>query len=160
MCQKNKSSIEVNYNILAIECQGLAHILTEAPTEVCGNQIFIVGLYRCLFFKVLKILDEVAKSVVLNMFPNYESVAKDIHVVISQLPFPEDPSCSMQLYQNKLIRTSARPQLLQNELITTNARPRPRKVTCNDNVQVHIIEPVSFSPQKSTEITFFFPETT
>jgi len=68
MCQKNKSSFEVDYNILASECQVLAYFLPEAPTEV------------------LEIFDEAAKSVVLNMFPHYERIAKDIHVRISELP--------------------------------------------------------------------------
>ena len=34
MCQKNKASFEVDYNILAAECQVLAYFLPEAPTEV------------------------------------------------------------------------------------------------------------------------------
>ena len=58
MCQKNKSSFEVDYNDLARECQVLAYFLPEAPTQV------------------LDIFDEAAKNVVLNMFPNYERIAK------------------------------------------------------------------------------------
>merc|ERR1712106_834975 len=88
MCQKNKSSFEVDYNILASECQALAYFLPEAPTEV------------------LEIFDEAAKSVVLNMFPHYERIAKDIHVRISELPLVEDLRSLRQLHLNQLIRTS------------------------------------------------------
>ena len=38
----------------------------------------------------MEIFDEAAKSVVLNMFPHYERIAKDIHVRISELPLVED----------------------------------------------------------------------
>jgi len=88
MCQKNKSSFNVDYNILASECQVLAYFLPEAPTEV------------------LEIFDEAAKSVVLNMFPHYERIAKDIHVRISELPLVEDLRSLRQLHLNQLIRTS------------------------------------------------------
>jgi len=88
MCQKNKSSFEVDYNILASECQVLAYFLPEAPTEV------------------LEVFDEAAKSVVLNMFPHYERIAKDIHVRISELPLVEDLRSLRQLHLNQLIRTS------------------------------------------------------
>merc|ERR1712025_207736 len=88
MCQKNKSSFEVDYNILASECQVLAYFLPEAPTEV------------------FEIFDEAAKSVVLNMFPHYERIAKDIHVRISELPLVEDLRSLRQLHLNQLIRTS------------------------------------------------------
>eukprot|EP00092_Neocalanus_flemingeri_P006174 GFUD01006646.1.p1 GENE.GFUD01006646.1~~GFUD01006646.1.p1 ORF type:complete len:902 (-),score=288.78 GFUD01006646.1:231-2936(-) len=88
MCQKNKSSFEVDYNILASECQVLAYFLPEAPTEV------------------LEIFDEAAKSVVLNMFPHYERIAKDIHVRISELPLVEELRSLRQLHLNQLIRTS------------------------------------------------------
>ena len=40
-----------------------------------------------------------AKGVVLNMFPHYERIAKDIHVGISKLPLVED-------MRSQLIRTS------------------------------------------------------
>ena len=59
-----------------------------------------------LCFKVLEIFDEAAKSVVLNMFPHYERIAKDIHVRISELPLVEDLRSLRQLHLNQLIRTS------------------------------------------------------
>merc|ERR1712128_27597 len=45
-------------------------------------------------------------SVVLNMFPHYERIAKDIHVRISELPLVEDLRSLRQLHLNQLIRTS------------------------------------------------------
>ena len=51
MCEENRASFEVDYSILASECQVLAYFLPEAPTEV------------------LSIFDEAAKGVVLSMFP-------------------------------------------------------------------------------------------
>ena len=54
----------------------------------------------------MEIFDEAAKSVVLNMFPHYERIAKDIHVRISELPLVEDLRSLRQLHLNQLIRTS------------------------------------------------------
>lgn len=84
----NRRSFEVNYNVLAKECSVLAYFLPEAPTEV------------------LQIFDEAAKSVVLGMFPQYERIAKEIHVRISDLPLVEEIRTLRQLHLNQLIRTS------------------------------------------------------
>jgi len=88
MCEENRASFEVDYNILASECQVLAYFLPEAPTEV------------------LTIFDEAAKSVVLSMFPRYEAIAKEIHVRITDLPLVEELRSLRQLHLNQLIRTS------------------------------------------------------
>jgi len=88
MCQKNKASFEVDYNILASECQVLAYFLPEAPTDV------------------LQIFDEAAKDVVTKLFPHYERIAKEIHVRITDLPLMEDLRSLRQLHLNQLIRTS------------------------------------------------------
>merc|ERR1719471_2341385 len=88
MCQKNQASFEVDYNILASECQVLAYFLPEAPTDV------------------LQIFDEAARSVVTNMFPHYDRIATDIHVRITDLPLVEDLRSLRQLHLNQLIRTS------------------------------------------------------
>merc|ERR1712223_2236303 len=88
MCEENRASFEVDYNILASECQVLAYFLPEAPTEV------------------LTIFDEAAKSVVLSMFPRYEAIAKEIHVRITDLPLAEELRSLRQLHLNQLIRTS------------------------------------------------------
>ena len=55
---ENRSSFEVDYNILASECAVLAYFLPDAPTEM------------------LQIFDEAAKSVVLSMFPHYDRISK------------------------------------------------------------------------------------
>jgi len=88
MCEQNRASFEVDYNILASECQVLAYFLPEAPTEV------------------LTIFDEAAKSVVLSMFPRYEVITKEIHVRITDLPLVEELRSLRQLHLNQLIRTS------------------------------------------------------
>merc|ERR1719391_1078823 len=86
--EKNQASFEVDYNILASECQVLAYFLPEAPTDV------------------LQIFDEAARSVVTNMFPHYDRIATDIHVRITDLPLVEDIRSLRQLHLNHLIRTS------------------------------------------------------
>jgi len=80
MCEENRASFEVDYNILASECQVLAYFLPEAPTEV------------------LTIFDEAAKSVVLSMFPRYEAITKEIHVRITDLPLVEELRSLRQLH--------------------------------------------------------------
>uniref|UniRef100_A0A0K2USC2 DNA replication licensing factor MCM2 n=1 Tax=Lepeophtheirus salmonis TaxID=72036 RepID=A0A0K2USC2_LEPSM len=88
MCEENRSSFEVDYNVLASECQVLAYFLPEAPTEM------------------LQIFDEAAKDVVLSMFPQYERISKEIHIRISDLPLVEEIRSLRQLHLNQLIRTS------------------------------------------------------
>ncbi|XP_047122833.1 DNA replication licensing factor mcm2 [Hydra vulgaris] len=87
MCENNKQSLIVDYNNLANEHQVLAYFLPEAPAEM------------------LKIFDEAAKEVVLSMFKNYERIAPEIHVRISELPLMEDLRSLRQLHLNQLIRT-------------------------------------------------------
>ena len=50
----------------------MAYFLPEAPLEM------------------LAIFDEATKDIVLAMFPQYERIAKDIHVRITDLPLVED----------------------------------------------------------------------
>jgi len=88
MCHKNKASFEVDYNVLASKCQVLAYFLPEAPADV------------------LQIFDEAAFDVVIKLFPNYERVAKTIHVRITDLPLVEELRSLRQLHLNQLIRTS------------------------------------------------------
>ncbi|RDD43855.1 DNA replication licensing factor mcm2 [Trichoplax sp. H2] len=87
MCQANQSSLVIDYNHLASEWQVIAYFLPEAPAEM------------------LKIFDEAAKEVVLNMFPNYERIASDIHIRIAELPLLEELRYLRQLHLNQLIRT-------------------------------------------------------
>jgi DNA replication licensing factor MCM2 len=84
MCEENRSSFEVDYNILASEAKVLAYFLPEAPTEV------------------LTIFDEAAKSVVLSMFPKYEAISKEVHVRISDLPLVEELRSLRQLHLNQV----------------------------------------------------------
>nr|XP_053629692.1 DNA replication licensing factor mcm2-like [Cherax quadricarinatus] len=88
MCEENKSSFEVDYNIIASEEQVLAYFLPEAPTEM------------------LEIMDSAAKDVTLSMFPQYERITKEIHVRITDLPLIEELRSLRQLHLNQLIRTS------------------------------------------------------
>uniref|UniRef100_A0A0N7ZC12 DNA replication licensing factor MCM2 n=1 Tax=Scylla olivacea TaxID=85551 RepID=A0A0N7ZC12_SCYOL len=88
MCEENKSSFDVDYNILAAEEQVLAFFLPEAPTEM------------------LEIMDSAAKDVTLSMFPQYERITREIHVRITDLPLIEELRSLRQLHLNQLIRTS------------------------------------------------------
>ncbi|GAB6021139.1 MCM DNA helicase complex subunit [Chamberlinius hualienensis] len=88
MCEDNGQSFEVDYNALASEEQTLAYFLPEAPTEM------------------LQIFDKAAKDVVLGLFSQYERIAKEIHVRISDLPLLEELHSLRQLHLNQLIRTS------------------------------------------------------
>ena len=72
MCEENKSSFEVDYNILAQEEQVLAYFLPEAPSEM------------------LEIFDAAAKDVTLSMFPQYGRITEEVHVRITDLPLIEE----------------------------------------------------------------------
>ena len=69
---ENKSSFELDYNKLASVEHVLTYFLPEAPLEM------------------LAIFDEATKEIVLAMFPQYERIAKEIHVRITDLPLVED----------------------------------------------------------------------
>lgn len=88
MCEDNRQSFEVDYNVLAAEEQVLAYFLPEAP------------------FEMLQIFDSAAKDVVLSMFPQYERICEDIHVRVTDLPLLEEIRSLRQLHLNQLIRSS------------------------------------------------------
>ncbi|XP_061187853.1 DNA replication licensing factor mcm2-like [Saccostrea echinata] len=88
MVEANKESLVIDYNMLASVEQVLAYFLPEAPAEMLLN------------------FDEAAKEVVLNMYPKYENIAKEIHVRIAELPLIEELRSLRQLHLNQLIRTS------------------------------------------------------
>ena len=67
-----QSSFVVEFPILASKEHVLAFFLPEAP------------------FQMLEIFDEVAKDLVLTIFPSYERVTAEIHVRISELPLIEE----------------------------------------------------------------------
>ncbi|XP_063242568.1 DNA replication licensing factor Mcm2 [Bacillus rossius redtenbacheri] len=88
MCELNGASLAVEFPALVAQQQVLAYFLPEAPTEM------------------LRIFDEVAKQLVLSMFPSYERVAAEIHVRVSDLPLVEDLRTFRKLHLNQLVRTT------------------------------------------------------
>ncbi|CAK9795106.1 DNA replication licensing factor Mcm2 [Anthophora quadrimaculata] len=87
MCESNQSSFVVEFPILASKEHVLAYFLPEAP------------------FQMLNIFDEVAKELVLTIFPSYERVSTEIHVRISELPLIEEIRTFRKLHLNQLVRT-------------------------------------------------------
>ncbi|KAF7268896.1 DNA replication licensing factor Mcm2 [Rhynchophorus ferrugineus] len=89
MCENNQSSIVVEFPHLANKEHVLAYFLPEAP------------------FQMLEIFDEVAKDIVLSMYPSYDRVTNEIHVRISDLPLIEELRTFRKLHVNQLVRTLA-----------------------------------------------------
>ncbi|KAI4457476.1 dna replication licensing factor mcm family member [Holotrichia oblita] len=87
MCENNQSSFTVEFPTLANEEHVLAYFLPEAP------------------FQMLEIFDEVAKEIVLSIYPSYERVTSEIHVRISDLPLIEELRTFRKLHVNQLVRT-------------------------------------------------------
>lgn len=87
MCEQNKASFVVSYTDLASKEHVLAYFLPEAP------------------FQMLEIFDNVAKEMVLSIFPTYDRVTSDIHVRISELPLIEELRTFRKLHLNQLVRT-------------------------------------------------------
>nr|CAD7433484.1 unnamed protein product [Timema monikensis] len=88
MCELNHCSFIVEFPILANKEQVLAFFLPEAP------------------FEMLKIFDEVAKDLVLTIFPSYGRVTSEIHVRISELPLVEELRSFRKIHLNQLVRTT------------------------------------------------------
>lgn len=72
MCESNHASFEVEFPVLASKERVLAYFLPEAPIEM------------------LQIFDQVAKDLVLTIYPSYERVTSEIHIRISDLPLIEE----------------------------------------------------------------------
>ncbi|XP_074033184.1 DNA replication licensing factor Mcm2 [Leptinotarsa decemlineata] len=87
MCENNQSSFSVEFPNLANKEHVLAYFLPEAP------------------FPMLEIFDEVAKDIVLSMYPSYDRVTNEIHVRISDLPLIEELRTFRKLHVNQLVRT-------------------------------------------------------
>ncbi|GLV43696.1 Minichromosome maintenance 2 [Carabus blaptoides fortunei] len=87
MCENNLSSFTVEFPILAHQAHVLAYFLPEAP------------------FQMLEIFDEVAKELVLSIFPSYERVSTEVHVRVSDLPLIEDLRTFRKIHVNQLVRT-------------------------------------------------------
>lgn len=109
MCETNQSSFIVEFPVIANQENVLAYFLPEAP------------------FQMLEIFDEVAKELVLTIFPSYERVTSEIHVRISELPLVEDLRTFRKLHLNQLVRT--------NGIITSTTGVLPQlsvvKYDCN-----------------------------
>lgn len=88
MCENNEASLVVNFPLLVNRRHELAYLLPDAP------------------FEVLPILDEVAKGLVMEMYPNYSRVTKEIHVRVSDMPLVEDIRTFRKNHLNQLIRTT------------------------------------------------------
>ena len=82
MCEENRASFEVDYNILASECQVLAYFLPEAPTEV------------------LTIFDEAAKTVVksIRLCPSDKNVNVAVTPHLTLLKHPPKYFIHTQIY--------------------------------------------------------------
>ncbi|XP_018570583.1 DNA replication licensing factor Mcm2 [Anoplophora glabripennis] len=87
MCENNQSSFTIEFPNLAKKEHVLAYFLPEAP------------------FQMLEIFDEVAKDIVLSMYPSYDRVTNEIHVRISDLPLIEELRTFRNLHVNQLVRT-------------------------------------------------------
>ncbi|XP_045465752.1 DNA replication licensing factor Mcm2 [Harmonia axyridis] len=87
MCENNQCSFTIEFSHLAHKEHVLAYFLPEAP------------------FQMLEIFDEVAKEIVLSMYPSYDRVTKEIHVRISDLPLIEEIRTFRKLHINQLVRT-------------------------------------------------------
>ncbi|KPJ18533.1 DNA replication licensing factor Mcm2 [Papilio machaon] len=87
MCEHNQASFHVEFDVLARKEQVLAFFLPDAP------------------FQMLQVFDEVAKEIVLQIFPSYERVTSEIHVRISDLPLIEELRTFRKLHLNQLVRT-------------------------------------------------------
>lgn len=64
----------------------LAYFLPEAP------------------FQMLEIFDEVAKDIVLSMYPSYDRVTSEIHVRISDLPLIEELRTFRYIFVNFILQ--------------------------------------------------------
>nr|XP_022920606.1 DNA replication licensing factor Mcm2-like [Onthophagus taurus] len=87
MCENNQCSFSVDFPTFAHKEHVLAYFLPEAPMQM------------------LEIFDEVAKEIVLSMYPSYERVTSEIHVRISGLPLVEELRTFRKLHVNQLVRT-------------------------------------------------------
>lgn len=87
MCEQNKASFVVSYTDLAKKESELAYFLPEAP------------------FQMFEIFDNVAKDMVLSIFPTYDRVTTEIRVRISELPLIEELRTFRKLHLNQLVQT-------------------------------------------------------
>lgn len=88
MAQKNEQSLEIEIGDIIQQMSMIAAWIVEAPREM------------------LSILDEVAKSVMLSLFPYYDTIHDEIHVRILDLPGTERLRDLRTAHLNFLIKVS------------------------------------------------------
>ncbi|EJD03389.1 MCM-domain-containing protein [Fomitiporia mediterranea MF3/22] len=86
--ENNAESLEVSYTHLADSIAVIAYFLVICPTAM------------------LNIFDEVALSVVLISYPNYERIHSEIHVRITDLPSTSSLRDLRRVHLNNLVRVS------------------------------------------------------
>ncbi|KAJ8968837.1 hypothetical protein NQ317_005305 [Molorchus minor] len=126
MCENNQSSFTIEFPNLANKEHVLAYFLPEAP------------------FQMLEIFDEVAKDIVLSMYPSYDRVTNKIHVRISDLPLIEELRTFRKLHVNQLVRT------LGVVTATTGVLPQLSVVKFDCNKCGFILGP--FTQSQDTEV--------
>ncbi|KAJ8919037.1 hypothetical protein NQ315_016943 [Exocentrus adspersus] len=126
MCENNQSSFTIEFPNLAHKEHVLAYFLPEAP------------------FQMLEIFDEVAKHIVLSMYPSYDRVTNEIHVRISDLPLIEELRTFRKLHVNQLVRT------LGVVTATTGVLPQLSVVKFDCNKCGYILGP--FTQNQESEI--------
>ncbi|KAL4142954.1 hypothetical protein QTP88_005342 [Uroleucon formosanum] len=87
MCESNLCSLEVEFTNLANKQHTLALFLPEAPLEM------------------ISIFNDVAKELVLSMYPQYGRVTSEIFVRITDLPLIEEIRTFKKIHLNQLVRT-------------------------------------------------------
>lgn len=126
MCELNQASFHVEFTVLVAKENVLAYFLPEAP------------------FQMLQIFDEVAKDLVLQIFPSYERVTSEIHVRISDLPLVEELRTFRKLHLNQLVRTQG------VITATTGVLPQLSVVKYDCNRCGHVLGP--FVQTQDTEV--------
>ncbi|KXS20072.1 MCM-domain-containing protein [Gonapodya prolifera JEL478] len=86
MCEKNGESLEVSYLDLYRFSPVLSYIVSNAPSEA------------------LKMFDQVAMEVVLDVFENYDDIRSEVHVRIVELPHLDELRDLRQIQLNTIVR--------------------------------------------------------
>ncbi|KAF2807577.1 MCM-domain-containing protein [Mytilinidion resinicola] len=84
----NAESLEVSFDHLASSKAALAYFLANSPSEI------------------LQIFDQVAMDVVMIHYPDYQRIHSEIHVRITDLPYPYTLRQLRQTHLNCLVRVS------------------------------------------------------
>ena len=128
MCKNNKKSIELVYGHLAKTYPSVALWLAERPSDI------------------IPLLNESLLEVVMQLFPQYETVSKEVFVRIKDLPIEDSLRELRQIHLNCLIkirgvitrRTGIYPQLQKMYFVCTKCGERKGPIIENsfENVQL------------------------